>query len=96
MSLILNLFTRGFSLNLFFKGAPSPTPNGPPPLNFTATFKSVNIFAQLFDPLGNAPPTPEPEDLKAEEKNENENGNEKSENANEDGSNEVNNSDERS
>ena len=60
---------------LNFEGAPSPTPNGPPPTNFTATFKSYNVFAQQFDFIGNAPPTPEPVEVNLEEK-ENENGEE--------------------
>ena len=60
-----------------FEGAPSPTPNGPPPTNFTATFKSCNIFAQQFDFIGNAPSTPEPVEVNLEEK-ENENGEENS------------------
>ena len=74
------------------QGAPSPTPIGPPPTNFTVTFKSYNVFAQQFDSIGNAPPTPEPEEpTPQEEENHNENAEKNiDENSNESNENRVN------
>lgn len=60
---------RAVQLTMFGReGASSPTPQQEPPSNGTVFFKSLNVFTQLFDSVGNAPdPDPEEEETPADQ-----------------------------